>query len=404
MTNIDLEKAKEILLDNTIPLQKLEEKDILESLGYVLGEDIFSPIDNPPFSRSPLDGFSFNSNLSKGVSKDTPKELSIFSEIYAGSIENREVPLDKVVRIMTGAPIPKNCNCVIKQEDVIFNENNNTITLFKEMSSYENYCFQGEDLKKGTLIMKKQEVITYNHIGVLSSLGINKVKVYKKPIVGILSLGSELLMPGSKLQPGKIFNSNLFTLASKLKTLGIDCKLFPPIPDDTSAVAYFIESKIKDIDILITTGGVSVGKMDIMHDVINYLNAKRLFWKVNIQPGTPVLASIFKDKIILSLSGNPFASLVNFELLGRDVLNKLSSGGIKKTLTLKGEIVGDFNKKSSKRRFIRAEYQNGKVFVNNSKHSSGMISSLLNKNSLIDIQAGNLGLHSGDIVEVILID
>ena len=144
--------------------------------------------------------------------------------------------------------------------------------------------------------------------------------------------------------------------------------------------------------------------MDIMHDVIKKINAKRLFWKVNIQPGTPVLASVKNNKIILSLSGNPFASLVNFELLGRKILEKLSCNGIKSTYTLKAKVSGNFKKKSIKRRFIRAQYINGDVFVNNDKHSSGMISSLLNKNALIDINPGNNGLSDGDIVEVILID
>ncbi|WP_297407967.1 molybdopterin molybdotransferase MoeA [uncultured Cetobacterium sp.] len=404
MEHIDLEKAIELLIENTIALEQKEERNILESLGFVLGEDIYSPIDNPPFSRSPLDGFSFNNKISKNVSQNNPKEIDVFSEICAGDFLEKEVPFGSAVRIMTGAPIPKGCNCVLKQEEVEFNEENQTVTIYKEMKAFENFCYQGEDLEKGTLVIKKGELITYNHIGVFASIGINKVHVYKKPIIGILSLGNELTMPGERLESGKIFNSNLFTLASRLKSLGLESLIFNPLLDNINIVSDFIEANIHKVDLLITTGGVSVGKMDIMHDVIKKINAKRLFWKVNIQPGTPVLASVKNNKIILSLSGNPFASLVNFELLGRKILEKLSCNGIKSTYTLKAKVSGNFKKKSIKRRFIRAQYINGDVFVNNDKHSSGMISSLLNKNALIDINPGNNGLNDGDIVEVILID
>lgn len=404
MEHIDLEKAIELLIENTIALEQKEERNILESLGFVLGEDIYSPIDNPPFSRSPLDGFSFNNKISKNASQNNPKKIDVFSEICAGDFLEKEVPFGSAVRIMTGAPIPKGCNCVLKQEEVEFDEENQTVTIYKEMKEFENFCYQGEDLKKGTLVINKGELITYNHIGVFASIGINKIHVYKKPIIGILSLGSELTMPGEHLEVGKIFNSNLFTLASRLKSLGLESLIFNPLLDNINIVSDFIEANIHKVDLLITTGGVSVGKMDIMHDVIKKINAKRLFWKVNIQPGTPVLASVKNNKIILSLSGNPFASLVNFELLGRKILEKLSCNGIKSTYTLKAKVSGNFKKKSIKRRFIRAQYINGDVFVNNDKHSSGMISSLLNKNALIDINPGNNGLNDGDIVEVILID
>ncbi|MEG3014611.1 MAG: molybdopterin molybdotransferase MoeA, partial [Cetobacterium sp.] len=296
------------------------------------------------------------------------------------------------------------CDCVIKQEDVLFDEKNKTFTLFKEMKKFENFCFLGEDLSVGDLVVEKGEVITYNHIGVLASLGIKNIQVLKKPKIGILSLGSELTMPGYALEEGKIYNSNLFTIASKLTYLGVETILYPPLRDDVDEVSNFIENHLDEIDLLITTGGVSVGKKDIMHDVLKKMHAERLFWKVDIQPGTPVLASLKNEKLILSLSGNPFASLVNFELLGRPILDKLSSGAIRKTTTISAEVVGEFSKKSVKRRFIRGYYSEGKVYINNDKHSSGTISSLLGKNSIVEILPGTPFLKDGDKVKVILID
>ncbi|MGL6168899.1 MAG: molybdopterin molybdotransferase MoeA, partial [Fusobacteriaceae bacterium] len=358
----------------------------------------------PPFNRSPLDGFTFNSLDTIKASKENPIKFSVKAEIFAGDYSDEKLHGNDAFRIMTGAPIPDGANCVIKQEDVHFDEETKILTIYKELKAFENFCFSGEDLKAGELVVKSGEIITYNHIGVFASLGIKSVKVLKKPKVGVLSLGSELVMPGDLLKKGKIYNSNLFTLISKLKYLGVDGVMYSPMNDDTKTVSNFIEKELKNIDILITTGGVSVGKKDIMHDVIKELNAERLFWKINIQPGTPVLASKKNGKLILSLSGNPFAALVNFELLARPVLSKLSSNSIKDTTAIDATVTGNFNKSSSKIRYIRGFFKNGEVFLNDKKHSSGTISSLINKNCIVEIIPGNKGLFEGDKVKVILID
>ncbi|MDX8336035.1 molybdopterin molybdotransferase MoeA [Candidatus Cetobacterium colombiensis] len=404
MEQINLENAIEILLENVKPLKEIEEKYILDSLGFVLAEDIISPLNNPPFNRSPLDGFTFNNLDTLGATKENPITFKVISEVFAGDFSKETLNPKEAFRIMTGAPIPNGCNCVIKQEEVSFDENTKVLEIYRELKPFENFCFLGEDLKVGEIVVKKGEVITYNHIGVFASLGINLVKVFKKPKVGILSLGSELTMPGEPLKEGKIFNSNLFTLISKLKYLGVEGIMYPPMSDDPLTVTNFISKELKNLDILITTGGVSVGKKDIMHDVIRELEAKRLFWKINIQPGTPVLASVKDEKLILSLSGNPFASLVNFELLGRPVLSKMSLNSIKETSTIDGIVRGEFSKSSSKRRFIRGYFKNGEIFLNNNKHSSGTISSLIGKNAIVEIAPGTPQLKDGDKVKVILID
>lgn len=404
MEQISLEYALETLLKQIQPLNTVEEKYILDSLGFVLAEDIFSPLNNPPFNRSPLDGFTLNSNDSTGATKENPVTFNVISEVFAGDFCNKKLSSKEAFRIMTGAPIPDGCNCVIKQEDVVFNEETKALYITKELKPFENFCFLGEDLKINDLVVKKGEIITYNHIGVFASLGINTIKVLKKPKVGVLSLGSELTMPGKTLEKGKIYNSNLFTLISKLKYLGVEGVMYPPMSDDSTLVSNFISKELKNIDLLITTGGVSVGKKDIMHDVIKELNANRLFWKINIQPGTPVLASEKDGKLILSLSGNPFASLVNFELLGRPILSKLSSNSIKNTSIVEAEVKGGFNKKSSKRRFIRGYFKEGYIYLNDQKHSSGTISSLIGKNAIVEILPGTPCLNEGDKVTVILID
>ncbi|MGL4987016.1 MAG: molybdopterin molybdotransferase MoeA [Treponemataceae bacterium] len=404
MEQIDLEQAQSLLIEKTNLIKKIETKNILDSLGFVLAQDIFSPLDNPPFNRSPLDGFTFKSTDTQGATKHTPVTFSVIKEIFAGDFCTQSLQKGEAFRIMTGAPIPSGCDCVIMQEEVCFDKKTKLLEVPRELKTFENICFLGEDVKKNQLIAKKNALITYNHIGVFASLGIHEVNVFCKPKVGILSLGSELTMPSTPLKEGKIYNSNLFTLASKLKYLGCTSIIYPPLDDDEKIVSAFIEKELPFIDFLITTGGVSVGKKDIMHEVITQLGAKRLFWKINMQPGTPVLASTKNDKIILSLSGNPFASLVNFELLARPILSKMSFGAIKATKKISACVKGSFDKKSYSRRFIRGQYSDGTVFISNEKNSSGVISSLIGKNAIVEIPAGTLRLQEGEYTQVILID
>jgi len=401
--NIELEDAIKRLLEEITPLKEEKEVEILDSLGFVLSEDIVSKIYNPPFDRSPLDGFTLNHEITKGANRSNPITLTVEKEIMAGEYDSFS-DIENAVRIMTGAPIPKGCTAVIRQEDVDFDEKNKKVTIYKELSEYENYCFKGEDLKKGDLLFKKGEKITLNHIGVFASIGLVKVKVYKEAKIGVLCSGDELILPGESLTKGKIYNSNLFSLVARLKNLKQEVKNLPIVRDEPKEVAKLIDEEIADLDLLITTGGVSVGKKDIFHDVIKILNAKRLFWKVNIQPGTPILGSIYKGKIILSLSGNPYASLVNFELVGKPLLNKLTNEMVEKNLEKEAILLDSFPKKSRKRRFVRARYEDGKLMINTTKHSSGQLASMVGKNALIDVVPGTPSLDKGMKVKVVLID
>lgn len=405
MNNIQLEEAIKILLENTKAIEDIEEVSILDATSLILAEDIYAPISNPPFDRSPLDGFALHHLSSRNAEQDLPVDLSVCEEIMAGDWFDREIPVHSAVRIMTGAPIPKGCNCVIKQEETDYNTETKRLKIYRELQKDENYCFEGEDYVKGELLIKKGEKLSSNHIGLIASLGIERLRVYRRPVIGVVTTGNELIHLGERLTSGKIYNSNLYLLSSKLKTLGCNVVSYPSIEDDPYTVSEFIKNEFSTLDMMITTGGVSVGELDIMHDVINLLKCRRLFWRVDIQPGTPVMASLYEDKILLSLSGNPFAALVNFELLGRPLLSKLSRSLTPPSPRRKGVIAkGSFSKKSKRRRFIRAFYDNGRVILDDNKHSSGQISSTLNKNALIDIKKGSSGLSSGDEVEVILID
>lgn len=398
---IELEEAVSIMEENIHEIYEIEEVPLKEADGRVLGEDIYAPVNNPPFDRSPLDGYALIAEDSRNADKDNPVKLKVIDEVFAGGYSEKVLNHGEAVRIMTGAKLPKGCDAIIKQEDT--NEGMDIVEIYGQLKKYDNYCFEGEDVKKGTLLMKKGDLLSYIHIGILSGMGYDKVRVKRTVKAALLVTGDEVGVTGKPLDEGKIYDSNMHIFNARLNGLGIDVTVCEIIGDDYKVVGDKIKEVIDDVDIIITTGGVSVGKKDILHEALPYIGAETLYWKVNLKPGTPAMFSIYKNKPVLSLSGNPFASLATFELLGRPILAKMSGNEKLMTKTVSALMESDFNKASKVRRFIRAYYENGNVRLNSGKHSSGVLSSMIGCNALIDIKAGTGKLSIGDEVSVILI-
>lgn len=401
MLNIELEKAIDLMIKSIEEIQRTEEINLIDSGGRIIDEDIYAPMNNPPFDRSPLDGYALIAQDTKGAGKENIKKLNVVDCIFAGGYSEKVLQKGEAMRIMTGAKIPTGANCVIRQEKTNYGQNE--VEIYEELCEYDNYCFTGEDIKKGELLVKKGELITYVHQGVISSMGISKVKVKAKPRIALIVTGDEVGIPGHQLKKGKIYDSNLHLIYSRLNEFGLKPIIAEIIGDNAEKVGERICEIIYDVDFIITTGGVSVGQKDILHDAIHLIDAKRVFWKVNLKPGTPAMYSLYKNKPILSLSGNPFAALTTFELLGRPVLAKLSGNKNLQPKQVTGIMEDEFNKPSMKRRFIRAYFNNGKVSFIENKHSSGMLASMVGCNCLIDVHKGTTKLNKGDNVEVVLL-
>ncbi|WP_434798074.1 molybdopterin molybdotransferase MoeA [Terrisporobacter vanillatitrophus] len=401
MKNIELEYALQVIEDSVDEINKTDIIKIEESMGRIIGEDVYAPINQPPFNRSPLDGYALRAEDTKGASDRSPIKLKVVDEIFAGGNINTVVNKGQAIRIMTGAEIPEGADCVIRQE--ITNYGMEEVEIYSELKSYENYCFKGEDIKKGSKLISKGDKLTYVHIGILAAMGITEVLVKRKPRVGIISTGDELVYRGEPLKKGKIYDSNRITISMRLLEFGCEIITSKIVSDETHKVYEEIENIIDKVDIVITTGGVSVGKKDIMHEVIKELNANRLFWKVKMKPGTPAIYSIYKNKPILSLSGNPFAAIATFELMGRKLIYKLTGDLDLKQVSIKSVMEDDFLKESKGRRIVRGIYKNNKVYISQGGHSPGMMASMLGCNCLIDIKPGTKKLLKGDEVDIILI-
>ncbi|MCI2778117.1 molybdopterin molybdotransferase MoeA [Clostridium perfringens] len=400
---IALEEALEILNKNTKAL-KSEVVSIKDSLKRVLYGDVKSKINNPPFNKSVFDGYAFKSEDSKGTSKENPIELKIVEEIFAGDFSEREIKSGETVRIMTGAPIPLGADCVLKQEET--ERHGGLVKIFKEMKENQNISFMGEDIKIGETLIKKGKRLDYADLGIMASSGISQVTVYKKPKVSIISTGDEVCDINSTLKPGKIYDSNLYSLSGRIEELGYHVLSMEHVGDNILKIGEAIEKAFEKSDIVFTTGGASVGEKDLMQKVAESIGFEKLFWKIKIKPGSAVVCSKREEKILISLSGNPNAALTTFELLGKPVLKKLE--GEEENINIKREkgiLMDSFNKKSPQRRFLRGNViyneKGAKVYITQIKSGNGILSSLLNANCLIEIEKGNEGLNKGEEVNII---
>ncbi|HHL2032997.1 molybdopterin molybdotransferase MoeA [Clostridium perfringens] len=400
---IALEEALEILNKNTKAL-KSEVVSIKDSLKRVLYGDVKSKINNPPFNKSVFDGYAFRSEDSKGTSKENPIELKIVDEIFAGMWPEIEIKSGEAIRIMTGAPIPMGADCVLKQEET--ERHGDLVKIFKEMKANENISFMGEDIKIGETLIKNGKRLDYADLGIMASSGISEVLVYKKPRVSIISTGDEVCDINSTLKPGKIYDSNLYSLSGRIEELGYNVLSMEHVGDNILKIGEAIEKAFEKSDIVFTTGGASVGEKDLMQKVSESIGFEKLFWKIKIKPGSAVVCSKKEEKILISLSGNPNAALTTFELLGKSVLKKLE--GEEENINIKrekGVLMDSFNKKSPQRRFLRGnviyDEKGAKVYITQIKSGNGILSSLLNANCLIEIEKGNEGLNRGEVVNII---
>lgn len=378
---IDLEKAKEIILEN-IEENSFEEVSLYDGLNRVLYEDIYSKISNPPFSKSPLDGYALKGEELERL--ENYKEFQVIDKIFAGEVSQKVVEKGQCIRIMTGAKIPVGCNCVVRQEDT--EEVEGKVRVFKEHKAFDNYIYEGEDFKKGDKILNKGKKITASEVMAIASLGIDKIKVYKKPYIGLINTGDEIQNPGEELKDGKVYNCNGGFLLSRVKELNLDGELYSSLLDNEESLRNGITELEERSDIIISTGGVSVGEKDIVQKVVKDLGYEILFWKVDIKPGSPLFVGRKNKKLYIGLSGTPVASATTFELLCRDGLLKMINCKEDMIRKEKGILKDSFMKKGKKRRFLRAfKDNNGDVYIDNVYQSPGQVHTMLNSNCLLEI-------------------
>lgn len=319
---ISVSEATEKVLSTDIKL-KTEKIPITESLGKILAEDIFANEPVPFFDNASIDGFAVRSADIVGADKNYPVRLQLLKEsLPAGIVSGLFLDSGMAVQIMTGAQVPQGCDCVVSKDDTI--KEGKDVFIFRECKKGENIRYKGTDIQEGEAALSSRMEIRPADIGVMASIGVENILVYQTPVVGILATGDELIPVNQKLVEGVVRNSNSYSLAAQVLEAGAQFKLFGIVRDNKNAIKEKILSSLKECDILLIIGGVSVGDYDYVREILDDIGAEFIFWKVNQHPGKPVAFLTFEDKFIFGLPGNPVSAMVCFELYVRILIKKMS--------------------------------------------------------------------------------
>ena len=390
---IELEEALKFVLTRIQPVET-EFISIADSYGRVLAQDVTSQIAMPPFARSPLDGYAY---LAAEIDP-RPLMLNVVSEIPAGTFSNRVIRMGEAAKIFTGAPIPPGANCVVRMEDT--ESNGNQVTISRPVLPGSNIVHKGEEIQEGDILLRQGFYLTPPAVGLLAAVGLTQVNVYRRPRVGLLSTGTELMDVGQPLNPGKIYNSNSYTLRGMLKEAGCEISVIPIVSDQMEDTLEALES-VSNADVIISTGGASVGDYDIMRHALAEFGCEMLFWKLNLKPGTPASVGQKGNQLFFSLSGNPAAAMVTFDLLVRPVLRKIAGRSIHEEKQFLVKMASGFGKSGSQRRFLRAQavFENGEISADlTPAQGSGILRSMIGSHLLVDVPANHGAVKPGELL------
>lgn len=400
---ISFEEASDHILSRIQPLG-VEKVPLLESLGRIIGEDIYARRDIPPLDNSAMDGYALRCEDIRESSKDHPVTLEVIEDLPAGSVSRKTIGKGQAIRIMTGAPIPNGADTVVPVEET--KKENEIVSIFNAAEPGENIRRSGEDVKHGDRVISHGDIIRPAEMGMLASVGRSSVAVYQRPLVAILCTGDELVDVDGDLDGVKIISSNSYTLAAQVK----ECGAIPLQLGIAKDRKEEIEKKLRQgirADILISSAGVSVGDYDFVKDVMKLLGMEMVFWKVAMRPGAPLAFGIISEKPVFGLPGNPVSSMISFEQFVRPSLLKMMGHRKLFRPVVEAVLKEDIKKMVGKRYFIRGLLSLEKsqyVVTTTGEQGSGILRSMVRANGLIVIPEDQEIVRAGEKVKVQLLD
>jgi len=376
-------------------LGRTENVTLVNSLGRVLARDIVADIDQPPFNKSAMDGYACRL-------EDLPGPLKVSGEIAAGAYMDLKLEANHCYRIFTGAPVPKGADCVFMQEDSLLNQDGRM--LFTQKESKVNICLQGEDMRTGDVAIKSGTMIQPQHMAIMAAFGMTHPLVAAKPKVAIICSGSELIEPEEKPVEGLIRNSNAYQLISQMNMLGANADYLGIITDNKEKLSETIFANIEKYNLIVVTGGASVGDYDFMPSVLSDLGAVVHFSALNIQPGKPVLLATLQDTHILGLSGNPVSSYLQFHLVAKPLLFRLmncSSPSFRIIKTILEEPIK--RKKNNRQLYVPVKFTDNGFAKPLLFNGSGHITALENFDGFAILEPGVNEVTKEQVVETLLL-
>lgn len=401
---MSVEEALERVLAHFRPLEA-EDVPLLGALDRVLAEDALSPINIPPLDNTAMDGYALRAVDTAGAGPDNPVWLRVTTELAAGYVAEETVAPGTAVRIMTGAPIPPGADAVAEFE--VVDREGDEIVLRRPIALDRNVRHAGEDVRQGEMVLSSGTFLRPAEVGVLASLGRTRVRVVRRPRVAILSTGDEVAAPGEALRPGQIYDANGYSVAAQTVRCGGEPILLGVARDRREELASKLaEGLSAGADLLITSGGVSVGDFDMVKEVLA-AEGRVEFWLVRMKPGKPLAFGLIRGVPLLGLPGNPVSAMVSFETFARPAILKMSGRTAFRRPQVEARLVDGLRRKDGRRHYLRVRVSrtgDGYEARLTGDQGSGILTSMALANGLAVVSEERSWLPPGAAVPVILFD
>ncbi|GAB4317514.1 MAG: molybdopterin molybdotransferase MoeA [Candidatus Sumerlaeia bacterium] len=401
------DEALRLILDHTPLIADSERVPFHEAVGRILAADVVAPVNLPHFDNSAMDGYAVLALDTAGASQETPRRLRLIGEIRAGDDpEALTVRSGQAVRIMTGAPMPRGADAVVMVENA--REREGAVEVLKSVTGAQHVRFKGEDVRLGETVLKAGHRLRPGEVGVLGAMGVLEVSVRRRPRVGVISTGDEIVEVGRPLPPGKIYDSNRWMLLAGVSQCGADALDLGAAVDTMASLRAALERAIESrLDAVVTIGGVSAGRYDLVGAAMAELGFEIKFHKVSIKPGKPLLFARHPDgMLVFGLPGNPVSALITFELFGRPAVLKMQ-GLPMHPQTIRAILDADCEPAQGRRTNIlrvKLEHRDGGLHaIPLARQGSHMLTSLIQADGYIEVASTTGGITSGSEVEVFVI-
>ena len=397
---IALQEAKSIINNNKFELQS-ERVHLTIAGNRVLGQDVVASFPSPQFDNSAMDGFAVRSRDTKGANPENPVILTMVHISSAGTPSNVSLNPGECIQCMTGAKIPDGADAIIMVEDSSGFSDSDTVQIMIETFPGKHIRNMGEEIKEGEILIQKGTIATPSEIGTCATFGYGELVVSKKPKIAIFGTGDELIEPGKDLGEGQIYNSNLYVFKELVDRAGGEVVMQDVIKDDKDSLREFLSRALETCDVIISSGGVSMGRYDYVRDVFIELGVAEHFWKVAQKPGKPLFFGTGNSTLIFGLPGNPVSSYIGFIEWVWPVLGTMM--GKKESKKVTGILKKPFPREKVKYRFLFGDawIENGQLVCQPStKVGSHMLSSSLQANCILGTNPGDNPLQPGEPIEV----
>jgi molybdopterin molybdotransferase len=397
---LELAEARDRILAAVHPLPA-ERIPIHDAFDRYLAEDVCAGTALPPFDNSAMDGYAVRAEDVRTVGASNPVRLKLLGAVPAGCVFSGAVEEGTCVRVFTGSPLPQGADAVVMQEDT--RPVGDSVEVLDVAKPWENVRLAGEDVKAGSVVAHAGEPVTAARLALLGAVGLSFIQVHRTPKVSLLGTGSELIEPGKPLAPGKIYESNRLMLAALIRRLGFAAHVAPIATDELGATRAALEEAFRLGDVVVTTGGVSVGEHDLVKAAFEQLGGRLEFWRIAVKPGKPFVFGRLGEKFLFGLPGNPVSAFVTFLLLARPALLRIAGARDVELPTTSATLGEPLQNRGDRTHFVRVFIDANSTVRAAGLQASHALSSLAACNGLLEMPP-NTNWENGKAVRVIRLD